>query len=118
MAVTHGSFTSNSTHWYDLLHRSSGKPDNYSICKESSFTSCEKLSILDLAVFNNHILLVTSKGVLRSESIDEASGLNIRKVRLPYQRLVLTVLEGSLSHRMISAFYINFYSTLSNFLLK
>lgn len=118
MAVTHGSFTSNTTYWYDLLHRSSGKPDNYSICKEISFTSCEKLSILDLAVFNNHILLVTSKGVLRSESIDEASGLNIRKVRLPYQRLVLTVLEGSLSHRMISAFYINFYSTLSNFLLK
>ncbi|XP_022784623.1 cation channel sperm-associated protein subunit beta-like [Stylophora pistillata] len=85
MAVTHGSFTSNTTLWYDLLHRSSGKPDNYSICKESSFASCERLLILDLALFSNRILLVTSKGVLRSESINEASGFN--KTKLQFHRV-------------------------------
>ena len=80
-AITHGSFSPNTTRWYDLLHRSSGKPDNYSICKESSFTSCEKLSILDFTMVDNRILLVTSKGLIRSESMGQASELNKTKVR-------------------------------------
>ena len=81
LAVSHGSFTSNTTHWYDLLHRSAGQPDSFSICKEASFASCGKLSILDLTVVDNYIILVTTKGVIRSESIVEASkGENKTKV--------------------------------------
>lgn len=83
LAVTHGSFTPNTTHWYDLLHRSSGHPDNYSICKEVSFAACEKLSILDFTVVDNYILLVTKKGLIRSESMNEvAKGFNKTKVHL------------------------------------
>ena len=81
MAVTHGIFKPNTTHWYDLLHRSSGRPDNYSICKEVSFSACEKLSILDFTVVDNYILLVTTKGLIRSESMaDVAKGFNKTKV--------------------------------------
>ena len=83
LAVTHGSFTPNTTHWYDLLHRSSGHPDNYSICKEVSFSACEKLSILDFTVVDNYILLLTTKGLIRSESMDEvAQGMNKTEVYL------------------------------------
>ena len=83
LAVTHGSFTPNTTQWYDLLHRSSGDPDTYSICKETSFTDCEKLSILDFTVVDNYILIVTNKGLIRSESMDEAArGVNKTKVYL------------------------------------
>lgn len=81
VAVTHGSFTLNSTQWYDLLRLSSGHPDNYSICKELSFANCEKLSILDFTLVDNYILLVTTKGLIRSESMGEVGqGVNKTKV--------------------------------------
>lgn len=81
LAITYGSFTSNTIQWYDLLHRSVGEPDQFSICKESSFADCENLSIIDFALVDNYILFVTTKGLIRSESILEATrGVNKTKV--------------------------------------
>lgn len=81
LAVTFGRFAQNTTHWYDLLHRSAQQPDVYSICKEASFESCEGLTILDFTVVDGCLLLVTTKGLIKSELFEMATkGVNKTKV--------------------------------------
>ncbi|XP_068707343.1 cation channel sperm-associated auxiliary subunit beta-like [Montipora foliosa] len=112
LAVTHGSFTSNTTHWYDLLYRSVGQPGQYSICKEASFEDCEQLSILDFTLVDNYILLVTTKGLIRSESILNATkGENKTKVKFYQVTNIPKSLDQAFKAGSVTPGRLKFYHT-------
>ena len=71
MAVSYAGFSPNTTRWYDLLHLSARRPDAYSLCKEAEFSRCSKLAILDFTIVLDYILVVTTKGLMRSQNMEE-----------------------------------------------
>ena len=93
LGITSAAFAAGTTSWFNLLHLSAINPDAYSICKEAAFSSCATLTIWDFIVADNHILFLTSKGVVRSEDIAKVAQtktvLNSNKVSYMFSVLVL-----------------------------
>ncbi|XP_031554331.1 cation channel sperm-associated protein subunit beta-like [Actinia tenebrosa] len=70
--VTYNYFNPSSVSWHNLLHQSSAIPNEYSICKQSSFSKCANLSIIDFTLLKNHLLFLTTNGILLSKNFTKA----------------------------------------------
>ncbi|KAK3726940.1 hypothetical protein QZH41_014797 [Actinostola sp. cb2023] len=109
--VTHNYFSTSSIKWYNLLHLSSGTPDNHSLCKQSSFSKCSSLSVLDFALLRSHLLFVTTHGIMVSQSFEDAirsgfgSKISFAKVNSVHPIIDKAATLGSLQRSDIQLFY-------------